>query len=166
MTRAVVALGSNEGDRLRHLQYAVGRLQLAEDVAVVAVSPVVETEPVGGPEQPDYLNAVVLVDTTLSAGQLLALAHQIEAESGRRRDVRWGPRTLDVDLITVGAMSSDDPALTLPHPRAHERAFVLVPWAALDPAAELPGHGRVDELVTTVDRAGVRTTTRTLEVPA
>jgi 2-amino-4-hydroxy-6-hydroxymethyldihydropteridine diphosphokinase len=88
---------------------------------------------VGGPEQPDYLNAVVTVDTDLDARALRAVAHDLEGAAGRVREVRWGPRTLDVDLLAVGDARSDDPRLTLPHPRAHERRFVLEPWAEVDP---------------------------------
>lgn len=100
---------------------------------MVAVSPVYETAPVGGPEQPDFLNAVIAVDTTLTARELLELAHRIEAEADRVRTVHWGPRTLDVDVLLVGDEHVDDPDLVVPHPRMTERAFVLVPLADLDP---------------------------------
>ena len=111
-----------------------------------------ETPPWGPVEQPPYLNAIAIVDGPRDAAGWLARAHELEQAAGRTRDVRWGPRTLDVDVITVtgddGApVVSDDPALTLPHPRAHERAFVLVPWLTLDRAAALPGHGSVADLV-------------------
>ncbi len=122
---------------------------------VVAVSPVYETAPVGGPEQADFLNAVVIVATRLPAGRLLERCHSVEAALGRTREVVWGPRTLDLDLIVYGDVVSDDPALTLPHPRAHERAFVLAPWLAVDPDAQIPGRGRVDALLAAADAAGV-----------
>ncbi|GAB2690932.1 2-amino-4-hydroxy-6-hydroxymethyldihydropteridine diphosphokinase [Thalassiella azotivora] len=136
---AVLALGSNLGDRVATLQGAVDALAAEPDVDVVAVSPVVETDPVGGPEQDDYLNAVVAVRTGLSPRRLLAACHRVEARFGRERAVRWGPRTLDVDVVAFGDLVSSDAELTLPHPRAHDRAFVLAPWARLDPRAALPG---------------------------
>jgi 2-amino-4-hydroxy-6-hydroxymethyldihydropteridine diphosphokinase len=145
--RAAIGLGSNVGDRLGLLQGAVDALADAPGIEVVAVSPVYETEPVGGPKQPRFLNAVILVDTTLDAATLLERAFAIETAYDRTREVHWGPRTLDVDLLVVGDEVRADPALTLPHPRAHERAFVLVPWHAVDPAARLPGHGPVADLV-------------------
>ena len=132
--RAYLGIGSNLGDRLAHLQLAVDRLAAADAVDVVGVSPVYETDPVGGPEQPDFLNAVVAVDTTLTAHQLLALAQSIEVEAARVRTVHWGPRTLDVDVLLVGDELVDDPDLVVPHPRMAERAFVVVPLADLDPA--------------------------------
>lgn len=149
MSRAVLALGANLGDRLAALRGAVAAL--AAEVTVDAVSPVYETAPVGGPDQPDYLNAVVLVTTALPPFDLLALAHRVEASAGRTREERWGPRTLDIDLIAYDAVVSDDPLLTLPHPRAHERAFVLRPWLDVDPDAVLPGHGPVAALHATGD---------------
>jgi 2-amino-4-hydroxy-6-hydroxymethyldihydropteridine diphosphokinase len=147
MTAVVIAVGSNLGDRLGHLQAAVDSLAATEGVRVTAVSPVYQTDPVGGPDQPDYFNAVLLADTTLAPAGVLAAAHAAEAARERTREVRWGPRTLDVDIISYGGLVSDDPVLTLPHPRAHERAFVLVPWHDVDPAAELPGHGPVAGLI-------------------
>jgi 2-amino-4-hydroxy-6-hydroxymethyldihydropteridine diphosphokinase len=155
----VLALGSNLGDAAAHLQGAVDALAGTEGLAVHRVSPVVETDPVGGPEQDVYLNAVVLGSTTLAPHELLARCQQVEAQHGRVRETRWGPRTLDVDVITYGATVDDDERLTLPHPRAHLRAFVLVPWALADPDAVLPGPdgGRVADLAARADdRAGVR----------
>jgi dihydroneopterin aldolase/2-amino-4-hydroxy-6-hydroxymethyldihydropteridine diphosphokinase len=155
-TRAVLALGSNLGDRLATLQRAVDELAATPGLDVVAVSPVYETAPVGGPEQPDYLNAVALAETSRPAGDLLRRAQEIEAAAQRRRDVRWGPRTLDIDVIAYGDETSGDPVLTLPHPRAHERAFVLAPWHDADPGAELPGHGRIAGLLAALPGDGVR----------
>lgn len=150
MTRAVLALGSNVGDRLAHLQ---GAIELLDDgVDVVAVSGVYETAPVGGPEQDDFLNAVVIVETTLAPRDLLALCQRVEADHDRVREVRWGPRTLDVDIIAMDGEALDDADLTLPHPRAHERAFVCVPWLEVDPAAALP-QGSISTL--RLDRSGV-----------
>lgn len=140
---AYFGIGSNLGDRLGYLQLAVDELAAADGVEVVGVSPVYETTPVGGPEQPDYLNAVVAVDTTRSARELLALAQSIEAAAERVRTVRWGPRTLDVDVLLVGEERVDEPDLVVPHPRMTERAFVVVPLADLDPAwrARIPADG-------------------------
>jgi len=162
---AVVALGANLGDRRATLERA--RQALAERVltAGLAVSDLVETDPVGGPEQPDFLNAVAVGLTRLSPTALLRTLHEIEAESGRVREIRWGPRTLDLDLIQYGdpatgtdVLSSSE-RLTLPHPRAHERGFVLVPWLQADPDAVLridDRPQRVAELVAQVDTSGVR----------
>jgi 2-amino-4-hydroxy-6-hydroxymethyldihydropteridine diphosphokinase len=148
MSRLVVlALGSNLGDRAAILQDAVDAILNSPAVAGVAVSPVYETEPVGGPEQPDYLNAVLLLDTELPSFALLERAHAVEQAFGRERTERNGARTLDIDVISVGDEVSADPALTLPHPRAHERAFVLRPLADVAPDLVLPGRGRVSELL-------------------
>lgn len=151
---AVLSIGSNLGDRLGHLQLTVAGL--GDYVAGPgAVSAVYETAPWGGVEQPAYLNAVVIVTGERSPAQWLEVAHILEQSAGRTRDVRWGARTLDVDIVVVDDISSDDPTLTLPHPRAHERAFVLVPWLDVDPDAVLPGHGRVVDLVSTMDTSSV-----------
>ena len=137
----VLALGANLGDPVSALAEAVDTLAGADGLDIVAVSPLARTEPVGGPEQPAYVNAVVLARTLLTPQSVLAVAHHVEQSAGRERGVRWGPRTLDIDLIQYGALPdtahSEDPELTLPHPRAHERAFVLWPWAQADPAAVL-----------------------------
>ncbi len=154
--QAVIALGSNLGDRLATLQGALDALAGPPGLEIVAVSPVYETAPVGGPEQADFLNAVVIAATRLPARAVLERCHRVEAAFGRVRGVVWGPRTLDLDLIVYGDEVSDDPALTLPHPRAHERAFVLAPWLAVDRDARIPGQGRVDALLAAVDQAGVR----------
>jgi dihydroneopterin aldolase/2-amino-4-hydroxy-6-hydroxymethyldihydropteridine diphosphokinase len=137
--RAVVALGANLGDRFATLQAALDDLAGFEGIRLQAVSPVLETAPVGGPDQPDYLNAVLLVDTTLSPLGLLAACQQVESEHGRTRRVRWGPRTLDLDLISYDWLVAVSPDLQVPHPGAAQRAFVLAPWLAVDPQACLPG---------------------------
>ena len=116
-------------------------------LALVALSPVYETVPVGGPPQPEYLNAVLIADTTLPPTALLRRGQAVETAFGRVRQEVWGPRTLDVDVIVYGDVVSDDPELTLPHPRAWERAFVLAPWLDADPEAEIPGRGRVADLL-------------------
>jgi 2-amino-4-hydroxy-6-hydroxymethyldihydropteridine diphosphokinase len=131
--RAYLGIGSNLGDRADHLQGAVDGLAATNGITVVAISPVYETEPVGGPAQPEYLNAVVALDTDLTPRQLLEVAQRLEQEAGRVRGERWGARTLDVDLLLVGDEHVDDPDLVLPHPRLFERAFVMVPLADLDP---------------------------------
>lgn len=150
---ACLALGSNLGDRLEHLRG--GLASLRAELPVLAVSPVYETAPVGGPEQGPYLNAVVLAAVP-GPDEALAAARRAEAARGRTREVRHGPRTLDVDVITVGGCRSGEPDLTLPHPRAHERAFVLAPWRDLAPGAELPGHGSVADLLAARLAAGDR----------
>lgn len=156
LSTAVFALGSNLGDRLEHLQLAVGALSSTPDLVIVDVSPVYETVAVGGPEDnPDFLNLVVVTETTQPARVLLERAHAIESAHNRSREVIDGPRTLDVDLIVVGGAVNDSPELTLPHPRAHERAFVLAPWADVDPAAEIPGHGRIADLLAGLDLSGI-----------
>ena len=153
---AVLALGSNLGDRGDILQGAVDAIEGIDGVHVTAASPVYETAPVGGPAQPEYLNAVLLVTTSLPSPDLLDRLHEVEAAFDRVRLVRWGPRTLDIDIITVAGERSDEPELTLPHPRAHERAFVLAPWHDADPDAVLPGHGTVADLLATAGQAGIR----------
>jgi 2-amino-4-hydroxy-6-hydroxymethyldihydropteridine diphosphokinase len=165
MTAVVLALGSNLGDRQDILQGAVNAIVGLPGVRVTAVSPVYETVPVGGPAQPDYLNAVVLADAARPARELLDRLHEIEAAFDRVRVVRWGPRTLDIDVIAFDAERSDDPQLTLPHPRAHERAFVLAPWLDVDPDAALPGRGPVAGLLAKADQSGLRLSHLSLVIP-
>ena len=165
MTAVVLALGSNLGDRQDILQGAVDAIVGLPGVRVTAVSPVYETVPVGGPAQPDYLNAAVLADAALPARELLDRLHEIEAAFDRVRLVRWGPRTLDIDIIVFDSERSDDPELTLPHPRAHERAFVLAPWHDVDPDAALPGHGPVADLLAKADHSGLRLSDLSLVIP-
>jgi 2-amino-4-hydroxy-6-hydroxymethyldihydropteridine diphosphokinase len=152
MTRAVLSLGSNLGDRLAYLDGAVRGL----GAAVVAVSPVYETKPWGGVPQPDYLNAVVIVDDDeVDEWGWLTIGQRLEAEAHRVRDVRWGPRTLDVDVVTVDGVTSDHPDLLLPHPGTPRRATVLIPWLDVAPDAVLPGYGRVADLLAGLDTSGV-----------
>jgi dihydroneopterin aldolase/2-amino-4-hydroxy-6-hydroxymethyldihydropteridine diphosphokinase len=172
----VLALGANLGDPEAALASAVRALRAVEGLTVEAVSPVVTTSPVGGPEQPDYRNAVVLATSRLAPGELLEACHDVERQHGRTRLVRWGARSLDVDLVAYGTPGSpsevvlppdlpvtDDALerLVLPHPRAHSRAFVLAPWSAVDPSARLrlpDGSVRpvVDLLAEAADAGGVR----------
>jgi 2-amino-4-hydroxy-6-hydroxymethyldihydropteridine diphosphokinase len=137
---AVLSIGSNIGDRLAQLRSAVAALS----PYLTAASPVFQTPPWGPVAQQPFLNAVLLVtDPAATPADWLARAQACEQAAGRTREQRWGPRTLDVDVITVDDVVSEDPELTLPHPRAAERAFVLVPWWSVDPEAELPGRGSV-----------------------
>jgi 2-amino-4-hydroxy-6-hydroxymethyldihydropteridine diphosphokinase len=150
----VLSLGSNLGDRLAHLDLGL-TVVCGGGLRCLAVSSVYQTAPVGGPEQDDYLNAVLLAESSLPARDILARCHAAEAAAARLRTVRWGPRTLDVDIIACGGEVSAEPGLTLPHPRAHERAFVLVPWLEVAPDAVLPGHGPVAGLAAAVHPAGL-----------
>jgi 2-amino-4-hydroxy-6-hydroxymethyldihydropteridine diphosphokinase len=157
LRKVVYSLGSNLGDRLGNLQGAVDALRDTPDVIVVDVSPVYETTAVGGPaDSPDFLNLVVVAETTLEPRTLLERAQAIEDAYGRERTGHWAPRTLDVDLIVVGTTLVDAADLRLPHPLAHERGFVVVPWADVDPRGELPGQGRVADLAGAVDRSGIQ----------
>jgi 2-amino-4-hydroxy-6-hydroxymethyldihydropteridine diphosphokinase len=158
LRKVVYSLGSNLGERLSNLQGGVDAIRDTPDVIVVDVSSVYETEPVGGPEDsPAFLNVVLVAETTLEPRTLLERAQAVEDAFGRDRSTgRWGPRTLDVDLILVGATELDQPDLKLPHPRAAQRGFVLVPWAEIDAGGVLPGQGRVAELADRADVSGVR----------
>lgn len=148
---AVIALGSNLGDRTETIRQAVERISRLPLVDDVRLSDLHETVAVrlDGPDAdaPAYVNAVALLNTRLAPQVLLGLLHAIEDEHGRVRQERWGDRTLDLDLIAYGDVRSDDPHVLLPHPRAAERLFVLEPWLSLDPDAEIPGRGRVSDLV-------------------
>ena len=143
--RAVIALGANIGNREENLDLAVALLREATDVIIVSSYYV--TAPVGGPEQPDYVNAVCIIESELPAMDLLSLLQGIEKSLGRVRNERWGPRSIDLDLIQYGGVLSNIPELELPHPRAHERRFVLEPWFEIDPNAILLNSGRISELL-------------------
>lgn len=147
----VIALGSNIGDSTALLDNAVE--QLNKIIAVTHLSTYIETEPVGGPQQPNYLNAVLIAEGELNPIDLLRSMLKIEAELGRTREVRWGPRTIDLDLILAGEEVIDTPELQLPHPRAHERTFVLEPWLEIDPHAAIPGKGMVASLLQALQEA-------------
>lgn len=154
---AVLALGANLGDPAETLDAAVAALTATPGVEAVRPSPRALTAPVGGPPgQPDYLNQVLELRTTLSAWELLGVAHLLEQDHHRRRTVRWGARTLDVDVIAYGDLTSDHPDLILPHPRAAERAFVLLPWLWLDPDARLAGEPVAALAARAADAPGVR----------
>ena len=145
--KAVVSLGANIGDPKANLDLAVALLRESTDV--IAVSSYLQTKPVGGPEQPDYLNAVAIVESELPAKDLLAVLNGIETAMGRTREIHWGPRVIDLDLIQFGGLLVNDEELTLPHPRAHERRFVLAPWFEIEPEAILLTHGRISDLLNT-----------------
>jgi 2-amino-4-hydroxy-6-hydroxymethyldihydropteridine diphosphokinase len=161
LRKVVYSIGSNLGDRLGNVQGAVDALSDTPDVIVVDVSSVYETEPVGVPADspavsPQFLNIVVIAETTLEPRTLVERAFAIEDAFGRTRDSgRWGPRTLDVDLIMVGNAIVDQEDLRLPHPLAHQRAFVLVPWYEVDPTAEIAGKGAIGDLLSKADASGV-----------
>lgn len=156
LVRAILALGSNLGERQGTLQSAVAELVDRPEVRLQNVSPVVTTKPVGGPDgQPDFLNMVIAVDTRLTPEELLAHCQAVELAHHRIREVRWAARTLDVDIITYGEVSSADPVLTLPHPRAAERAFVLYPWSLMDPSATLAGQSVAELAVSAADMPGI-----------
>nr|WP_309068236.1 2-amino-4-hydroxy-6-hydroxymethyldihydropteridine diphosphokinase [Microbacterium sp.] len=148
---AVVALGANLGDRAATLDAAFAELRRLPLVDEVVPSTPIESVAVtlDGPDEtaPAYLNAVALVRTRLAPSVLLGMLHAIEARHGRERRERWGARTLDLDLIAYGDVVSEDERLRVPHPRAHERDFVLAPWLEVDPDAVLPGHGRVADVL-------------------
>ena len=145
--KAVVSLGANIGDPKANLDLAVALLREATEV--IEVSSYLQTKPVGGPEQPDYLNAVAIVESELPAKDLLAVLNGIETAMGRTREIHWGPRVIDLDLIQYGGLLVSDEKLTLPHPRAHERRFVLAPWFEIEPEAILLTHGRISDLLNT-----------------
>jgi 2-amino-4-hydroxy-6-hydroxymethyldihydropteridine diphosphokinase len=155
--RAVISIGANLGNRLETLQGAIDALEDTPGVRIKAVSPVYETVPWGVEpgSQPSYFNAVVVLKTTLPPSSLLERAHAVEEAFHRVREERWGARTIDVDIVAYADVVSDDPVLTLPHPRAHERAFVLAPWHDVEPEAQLPGRGAVAALLDAVTRDGV-----------
>jgi 2-amino-4-hydroxy-6-hydroxymethyldihydropteridine diphosphokinase len=155
LNQVVFSLGSNQGDSLEFLQGAVNRIADTPNLVLVDISSVYRTKPVGVQDQPDFLNIVVIADSTMEPMTLLDRAQAIEKADGRTREVPGGPRTLDIDLIQVGKRSSDNEALELPHPRAYQRAFVLVPWLEIEPRAELP-QGKVADLVAAMDTSGVQ----------
>lgn len=143
--KAVISLGANIGNPQEQMQLAIAMLREATDV--IALSSIYTTEPVGGPEQPNYLNAICIAESDLPAADLLALLHGIEKTLGRERIERWGPRRIDLDLIQYGTILSSAQELELPHPRAHERRFVLEPWFEIEPDAILLTHGKISELL-------------------
>lgn len=160
MTRAWIGLGANLGDRVGTLDRALAQIEARSSIHVTARSGNYWTPPWGDTDQPEFLNAVAVVETSESAPGLLAALQAIEAELGRvRNERRWGPRPIDLDLLLYGTESIDRAELTVPHPRIHQRAFVLVPLCELDPKLEIPGQGRVDALLCALEdneRDGIR----------
>jgi 2-amino-4-hydroxy-6-hydroxymethyldihydropteridine diphosphokinase len=158
--KVVLAIGSNLGDREANLAGAVESLAETPDLVLRGVSRVYASEPVDAPAgSPEFYNAVVVADTMLSAQMLLERAMAIEDTYGRERGERNAPRTLDVDLVVVGDLASDTDDLRLPHPRAHERAFVVVPWLEVDPEGHIPGRGTLAELLPELDTSTLRVVT-------
>ena len=163
MTLAYIAIGSNLASPLEQVNAAVEALGEIPQSRIVAVSSFYRTPPLGPQDQPDYLNAAVVLETELGPEALLDNTQRIELQQGRvRKAERWGPRTLDVDVLAVGDLTRATADLQLPHPRAHERAFVLQPWRRVDPDFVLVGHGRVADLADAVGDSGVRPTALTL----
>jgi 2-amino-4-hydroxy-6-hydroxymethyldihydropteridine diphosphokinase len=143
--KAVIALGSNLGNRELYIDSAVA--ELAKIIEITHLSTNHETDPVGGPEQPKYLNAIAIAETELDPRELLIVMLEIENKLGRKREVHWGPRTIDLDLIVFGDEIIDSETLVLPHPRAHERKFVLEPWFEIEPDAYIPGIGEIENIL-------------------
>ncbi len=143
--RAVIALGSNLGNRELNIDSAI--TELAKIIEITHLSTNHETDPVGGPDQPKYLNAILIAETQLDPHELLISLLEIENKLGRKREIHWGPRTIDLDLIVVGDEVIVSDVLVLPHPRAHERKFVLEPWLEIDPTAQIPGLGLVESIL-------------------
>lgn len=153
MARSVLSIGSNLGDRLANMQSVVDEFRSE----ILAISPVYSTAPWGGVEQDDFLNAVLLIRAD-DPDKLLQRTQELERDARRVREVRWGPRTLDVDIVDFDGISRTSPDLILPHPRAQERAFVLAPWADVEPDATLPGYGPIRELLSALADQGVART--------
>ena len=151
---AVVALGSNLGDRFDFLQKAVDKINSFKEIEILKISSVYETLPVGGPEQGNYLNAVISVNTELEAEELLFKLLLIELDLGRQREIVWGPRTIDLDLIWFENQTINLDNLVLPHPRAHERCFVIKPWLEIEPEARI-GNTEIQEFLKDLDCSGV-----------
>ena len=152
--KAVVALGSNLGDRFDYLQKAVNEINSLTDIEISEISSVYETLPVGGPEQGNYLNAIVTLNTKFEAEELLLKLLLIELNLGRQREIAWGPRTIDLDLIWFEDQTINLENLVLPHPRAHERYFVIKPWLEIEPKARI-GNTEIREFLKDLDCSGV-----------
>lgn len=148
--RAIIALGGNLGDRKKNIRSAIRAIKSVRGISLIAKSPLVESHAVTedgiDESKPNYLNGVIEIETDLKPGELLDALMEIETEHGRVRIGKWSSRTLDLDIITYGNLIKSGKRLELPHPRAYQRAFVMVPWALMNPSAVLPGHGRVAEL--------------------
>ncbi len=146
MARVTLSLGSNIGERFQHLQTALTKINQNKKISNVVSSSVYETKPVGGPVQDNFLNAVISLDTELTPLELLEFTQKLENEAERIREVRWGPRTLDIDVLVYGNTVIDSEVLSIPHPRISERAFVIIPWLEIEPNAHIPNIGALKEL--------------------
>ena len=153
--RAVISLGSNIGDEFSYLQSAVNEINSLGDSEILICSSVYKTKPVGFEDQDDFLNAVIILETEFSAEELLLKLLLIELNLGRERTIKWGPRTIDLDLIDYEKLVLNSDKLTLPHPRAYERCFVLKPWNEIDDSAEITGRGKVNQILENMDCNGV-----------
>jgi 2-amino-4-hydroxy-6-hydroxymethyldihydropteridine diphosphokinase len=147
--KIVFALGSNLGDREENIENAIAELN--ELVEITHLSTFLETDPVGGPAQPRYLNAVAIAEGEIDPANLMDSVLAIEKKLGRVRDIKWGPRTIDIDIITIDQLTINSPHLTVPHPLAHTRSFVLTPWLEIDPQAVIPGKGSVGDLLASLE---------------
>ena len=156
MKQAIIALGGNIGESQFILHDAINAISELPQTKLVAVSNLYETDPIGGPDQPKYLNAVVLVSTHLAPAELLSQLHEIENIYGRTREIKWGPRTLDLDLIDFEDFIANNPELTVPHPRAYEREFVLAPWADVSPDWKLSVPGSAEAITVAQQFANVK----------
>lgn len=155
MGKAYIGLGSNMGDKRASILAALELLGKTPGIALLRTAPLYRTAPVGYTEQEWFVNTVAEIDTTLSPRELLAACLEIERRLGRVRSMRWGPRVIDLDLLLYGELVVDEPDLVVPHPRMHERAFVLVPLADLAPDLAVPGRGKVKDLLGSLDTSGV-----------
>ncbi len=147
MVKTYISLGSNMGERQKYLKQAMALINEQEDIRIVKVSRLYETAPVGKTDQNWFLNAVVQLDTSLSPEVLLQILQKIEHDLDRKRDIRWGPRTIDLDIIAYGQIELTGPSLTIPHPRAHQRAFVLMPLSDIDPSFSFPNGEKISSLL-------------------
>ena len=143
--KAVIALGSNLDEPEKNIELAISLI--ADSTNLLVRSSLFKTKPVSGPSQPDYINAVCIIESILPPLELLNMLHGVEKSMGRVRNEKWGPRVIDCDLIAYGDFINQTELLTLPHPRAHQRRFVLEPWHEIDPDAVIPGHGRIAEIL-------------------
>lgn len=160
MAKVFLSVGSNLGNRFEFLQSAVDQLEKNSQVSNLKVSSVYETKPFGGPEQDDFLNAVIEIETQLSPNELLEFTQTIEKSANRIREVHWGPRTLDVDILDYEGTTLDSQDLILPHPRISQRAFVLIPWSELSPNTNVSGVGVISDLVKAISTQDVKLNTR------
>ena len=153
MVKTYISLGSNMGDRKKYLKQALEMMNKLDDIRVVKVSRLYETAPVGKTDQNWFLNAVVQLETSLSPEALLKALQNIEHTLDRKRDIRWGPRTIDLDIIAYGQIERTGPLLTIPHPRAHQRAFVLMPLSDIEPSFSFPNGEKVSSLLATLENS-------------